>query len=385
MGTTAISGPQVVYGTSATETNPPAASAFAWGEAFYDNRKSYEGSSAAIPKGFAFPQECATASIDAYLYAAGTICPAQPATMNIGLNFVSSPSPGITPNQTVFFFIDGIVPFTEPDFLILDDFHIGMIQNNLSVVTFLKKGDLGYWDPLTLLSRRISISGGSVNNTFNIRGLDIYGNFVTEIISLTGGGEAISSKAYKGLLSIIPSVSDATNITVSNTPLSGFPIIGLPLRADYVGEAYTIENGVFNAAAANFESSLYTVTGITPSSPSVGQATITIAASPFGGALYTLPVGSNITISRCNPSSYNGTYVVLTSGPGTMTVATTNTDTYVSGGSIFCDQSGNNTADVRGSFQVTQTSPYNILAYQSIPLSNMTSSIGQFGVVQFEL
>lgn len=383
MGMTAISGPLNVYGESSIEHNLDIGpSLFACGEAFVDVRSPfrYLTASNAKPKIHGFPQNSFIQAINATIYANADIATVVTATGGVPLVLNSTSVPGVTVGVNVHELTTNLI---VEDLIAFDDFNT-TVYNNVEVATsaFLTgpSGNIACWDPATLSSRRLTfnIGLGGVANTFYILGIDVYGYGVSETLVTTGAGAFFASKAYKYILRIIPSVNDPAGVTVSTSPN-----IGLPLRYDYPGTVLAFENGVANATPG-LESSLYTITGITPLA---GILTITIADALFGaGAPYTIPVGSIITIAFCVPTSYNGMYTVLTSGPGTFTVASAVADAYVSGGTIFCDRSGPHTSDVRGIYHVN-ASPDNdsqLILYQAVSLENMVSSVGQFGVLQVD-
>ena len=68
---------------------------------------------------------------------------------------------------------------------------------------------------------------------------------------------------------------------------------------------------------------------ITGASGNGSQVTFTFATQTF-----TYPIGATFTVSGVTPSSYNGTYTVASRTTSSVTVTSSNTDAYVSGGSI---------------------------------------------------
>lgn len=389
MGITSLSGAYLVYGEglgpSNTDIGP---SGFAWGQAFSDTREpfAYEGATNITPKVHGFPQQQLIQTINATIYPSALLA-ISPLLVDVEpgvpIPLITVAAPGATPGMTV---RESGTGRLIHNVLMLDDFNLIDYYGTQIATTassFDQFGNVSYWDPSKLSSRRISLGGGGNPNEFFITGIDTYGYLMTDTISTEaiGGSFVISRKAFKGIISIIPTQVDSSPF---QTAFFTTPYIGVPIRYDYPYSVMAYTNGVLDSTSTDYESSLYSITGITPLA---GILTITIAPtnSPFGGQAYTLPIGSHITITRCNPSSYNDTYTVLTSGPGTLTVASTNVDAYVAGGSIFCDQGGLETNDVRGVYvmPVDPTDPVNLIIYQSVTLQNMLTSVGQFGIPQF--
>jgi hypothetical protein len=368
MGTTAISGPLVVYGPNGLENNSPVPSIFSWGDTFLDVRASYSGASSEIPQAYGFYQQRLIQTVDAIIYPTSAIIAETPVEAGVPIPLSQFPFPGVTPGQTVRESSTGQI---LSGVTILDDFNVVDSQGVSVAATYSQSGNFVFWNPSFMSSRRLVFYGTA--NTFKITGVDVYGYYVSEELeTTTPTTQILTNKCYKGIVSIVPVSSGS--ITIIN-----FNYVGFPLRMDYTGNAFVYENSTFVTDPFLFTTDLYPISSISHASDIL---TIHI---PTGVGSYTLPIGSNVTISRCNPPSYNGTYKVLTSSADVFTVASTNTDTYVSGGDVFCDQSGPLTNDVRGSYQY-ETDPSTaprITIYQAISPQNMLSSIGQFGIPQY--
>lgn len=409
MGTTAISGPFLVYGENIIEQNDDIApSNFARGQGFVDDRAPflYDGTSNVFPKVRGFPQQQWVQTLNATIYPIVLLASSLPLVdvmPGVPIPLITSPVPGATPGVTVREsgtgrLIRNVLMIDDCNFALYNGefiattastFHASdekFIEDALAFTTsFAAPENIACWDPSKLSARRITLGGGGNPNEFFITGIDAYGYLISDTITteVVGGSFVYSRKAFKGIISIIPTTVDSSP---QQTQFFTTPDVGLPLRYDYPYAVMAYNAGVLDVTPSNFESSLYTITGITPLA---GILTITIAPSetsiPSVGQPYTLPVGSHVTISRCVPSSYNGTYTILTSGPGTFTVSSTNVDVYVSGGFIFCDQGGFETADVRGIYasQPPSSDPFNLIVYQTVTLQNMQDSVGQFGIPQF--
>ena len=389
MGITAISGPEIVSGDNSFEQNDDAGpSLFAKGQAFTDERIPFQyiGTSNRSPKFNGFPQQQLIQTINATVYPSVILAETPPlvdVTPGVPLPLITVAIPGATPGITV---RESGTGRLIHNVVMMDDFNLIDYNGTLIGTTassFDESGNVTSWDPSKLLARRVIIGGGGNPNEFFVTGIDVYGYLMADTITTVGGASTNSRKAFKGIISAIPTQVDSSPVP---TVLGTFTDIGLPLRYDYLSDVLIYNSGIQDTTPTNFEPSLYAITSITPLA---GILTITIAQSdapfPSIGQPYTLPVGSQIIISRCNPVSYNGTYTILTSGPGTFTVASANVDAYVAGGSIFCDQGGLETGDVRGVYisPFSGPDPVNITVYQSISFQNMQTPIGQFGIPQF--
>lgn len=121
------------------------------------------------------------------------------------------------------------------------------------VPTRLSLGDdgrLGLWDPTKMLARNVRVT--SVNNdsaaTFTVRGYDVYGFPMSEIITGANADTAAGKKAFKYVASITP----AGTLAGANVSIGTGDIIGLPLRADTYGELEIVWNNASVTASTGF-------------------------------------------------------------------------------------------------------------------------------------
>lgn len=94
-------------------------------------------------------------------------------------------------------------------------------------VAFGSAGTVQLWDPTTLISRAVSITGSSsaTGGAFLVSGYDVYGYPMSETITQAGGTATTNGKkAFKYIASVVPQFTDAHNYSVGTTDIFGFPI-----------------------------------------------------------------------------------------------------------------------------------------------------------------
>lgn len=140
---------------------------------------------------------------------------------------------------------------TAPTVAITGGTITGKSSGLVSRVAFGSAGTVQLWNPAALLARAVSITSttGQVNAaTFTVRGFDVYGFPMTEVITLSGTSATTTNgaKAFKYILSVTPNTTDNTNTYAVGTT----DIIGLPLRSDtfQVGAEYDVSLMMNNAA-----------------------------------------------------------------------------------------------------------------------------------------
>ena len=168
----------------------------------------------------------------------------------------------------------------------------GLFANNpangvpSSTTPFGQAGTIQIWNPTDMISRAVSITSttSQVVQTFTINGLDVYGQPMTEFITLVGTTATTTSgkKAFKYISSVTPSATDATgSYSVGTTA-----IIGLPLRSDNF------------QVGADFDTALM-----------MNNAAI-VAATGYVAAVLTAPTAST--------GDVRGTYALQTAANGTL-------------------------------------------------------------------
>lgn len=88
-------------------------------------------------------------------------------------------------------------------------------------------GTVQLYDPSKMLARAVRITSGGNDSgiTFTVRGYDVYGFPMSEVITGANAGVASGAKAFKYIASITPSASVATTVTVGTSDIYGFPLL----------------------------------------------------------------------------------------------------------------------------------------------------------------
>lgn len=112
-----------------------------------------------------------------------------------------------------------------------------------SVWPYVVGGAVAAFDPTQAVTRAVSITGnaGSTAQNFTVRGYDIYGFAMTEVIAFAGGAATTpGKKAFKYIASVTPASTDAGhNLSVGTTD-----VIGMNLRND----KWEYDNFFYNGA-----------------------------------------------------------------------------------------------------------------------------------------
>ena len=89
---------------------------------------------------------------------------------------------------------------------------------------FLAGGPANFLDPRQAITRGVQITGagGSSGGTFTVAGWDIYGQPMTETITVGAASTGWGKKAFKYISSVTPNFSDAANYTVGTSDVFGF-------------------------------------------------------------------------------------------------------------------------------------------------------------------
>ncbi|MGH7747119.1 MAG: hypothetical protein ACREQ5_20545, partial [Candidatus Dormibacteria bacterium] len=136
------------------------------------------------------------------------------------LVLVSASGAGITVGASVVNQLTGLV---VPNLLAID----GAPAN----IAFGQQGPINVYDPRTTIARAVRITsvGNDSGATFTVRGFDIYGYPLSEIITGANAGIAAGKKAFKFILSVTPS---AAGLSGSNVSVGTSDVYGFPLRVD---------------------------------------------------------------------------------------------------------------------------------------------------------
>lgn len=95
---------------------------------------------------------------------------------------------------------------------------------------FGQNKSLQAWDPTTTIARAVSVTGvgSGSGGAVTIRGYDLYGQAMTETITLGAGANTVNGKkAFKFVASATPAFSDTHAISVGTADVYGFPLKAL--------------------------------------------------------------------------------------------------------------------------------------------------------------
>ena len=108
----------------------------------------------------------------------------------------------------------------------------------------------GFYNRSTYVGRGVSITGsaGSAGGNFLIRGYDIYGYPMSQLLTVGAGAvTANTTKAFKAIASVTPQFTDAHNYSVGTADIFGFGILG-----NYFGDLSINWNNAWITASAGF-------------------------------------------------------------------------------------------------------------------------------------
>lgn len=86
---------------------------------------------------------------------------------------------------------------------------------------------LSVFDPTTMLARAVSLTGvaSGSGGAVTVRGYDVYGQAMTETITMTSGATTTNGKkAFKFIASVTPGFTDTHTISAGTADIYGFPL-----------------------------------------------------------------------------------------------------------------------------------------------------------------
>lgn len=223
MSITAYSGPLVVFGQGPfPDYNPEAGpSLFFGGSGILDPRSFYTykpgqdfGSATA---GFLGTSNILTVNYAPATKAAAAIAALATVASGVAMTLVSSSGSGVTVGVST---TNAATGLTVTGLRALGG---GAAQ----LVSFGSSGTVQLWNPATLLSRAVSVTGSTsgTGGDFLVSGYDVYGYPMTETITCGAGANTVNGKkAFKYIASVVPQFTDAHNYSVGTTDIFGLPI-----------------------------------------------------------------------------------------------------------------------------------------------------------------
>lgn len=223
MSITAYSGPLVVFGQAPSyDYNPEAGpSLFYGGVGILDPRPFYTyqpgQNFGAVTAGFLGVSQILTVNHAPATKSNTAIAAAAAVTSGTAMTLVSSSGSGVvvgvsTTNATTGQTVTGLLALGG-----------GAAQR----VSFGSSGTVQLWNPTTLLSRAVSITGilGGTGGDFLVSGYDVYGYPMSEMITVAvDANTANGKKAFKYIASVVPQFTDTSTYSVGTTDIFGFPI-----------------------------------------------------------------------------------------------------------------------------------------------------------------
>lgn len=264
MTISAEQGPTIAWGQ-----NPPQAagappsdynsdygpSIFSQGSGLLDPRYGYQIGSAGNGSAAAFffspGVNYVTVSQVPSLAAVNNIAAAANPASGTALTLVSATGAGIT-KMTVPLFIKP-TSNTVPAILAIDGLP--------GFAVFGQNKALQAWDPTTTIARAVSVTGvaSGSGGVVTIRGYDLYGQAMTETITIAAGANTVNGKkAFKFVASATPAFTDTHAISVGTADVYGFP-----LKANTYGYVSSVFNNAPVTAPGFVAADATTVTATT--------------------------------------------------------------------------------------------------------------------------
>jgi hypothetical protein len=184
---------------------------------------------------------------------------------------------------------------------------IGSAHPTLNAVwPFVQAGQsITLFDPTQGICRAVSVVGiaGSTAGNYTVRGYDVWGVPMTEVLAFAGGATTVSGKkAFKHIVSVTPSVSSANSIAVGT-----LDVIGINFRADFWEYMDIFMAGSFVTASTG-----WTVADVSTPTGTTGDVRGTYAlqtASNFDGTVANWPTSRRLAMFSSLPifNSINAT------------------------------------------------------------------------------
>lgn len=258
MAISALSGPLVVFGAGASATlsgvttdyNPQIGpSAFICGAMLLDPRTffGYDPGQSATAQTRGWSMVSTIPLVDAVpaTQAAANIAAAAVPVAGTAMTLVSASGSGVTVGTSIQRADTGA---TVTGLLALD--------SAMDTVKFGDDQSIQIWDPTKALCRNIRITsvGDDSGATFTVRGYDLYGQPMSEIITGAAAGIATGIKCFKYIASVTP----AGTLSGSNASVGTGDVFGFPLRIDTFSDAQIFWNSALITASTGFTAAVTT-------------------------------------------------------------------------------------------------------------------------------
>lgn len=259
MSISALSGPLVVFGVGAaaasanggtTDYNPQLGpSAFLCGSMLLDPRTffGYDPGRAATAQTRGWSMVSTIPLVDAApaTQAAANIAAAAVPVAGTAMTLVSSTGSGVTVGISIQRADTGA---TVTGLLALD--------GAMDTVKYGDDRSVQIWDPTKALCRNIRITsvGNDSTATFTVRGYDLYGQPMSEIITGANAGIATGIKCFKYVASVTP----AGTLSGANASVGTGDVFGFPLRVDDFSDAQIFWNSALITASTGFTAAVTT-------------------------------------------------------------------------------------------------------------------------------
>ena len=188
------------------------------------------------------------------------------------------------------------------------------VQDNVSPISlstyaqpYVAGGPGLFFDPTQAVSRCVKITGSSAasGGAVTVSGWDIYGQPVTQTVTLGAGAVSVTTtKAFKYIKSIVPAFTDTHTISAGTSD-----VFGLPLRCDLFEQLMIFDNGALVTANTGWTAAVAT----SPATATTGDVRGTYAVQNASGtgvrlAIYQIPSFQQLV--RSGPSGYSSLYGV---------------------------------------------------------------------------
>lgn len=178
------------------------------------------------------------------------------------------------------------------------------IENLPAFTAFGQSKAIQTYDPSTMMARAVSVTGvgSGSGGTVTIRGYDVYGQALTETITLGAGVNTVAGKkAFKFVASATPNFSDTHAISVGVSD-----VYGLPLR----GAFYGYVNSTFNNAPVTTPG--FVAADATTVSATTGDVRGTITVTSDGTKRLQIMQGVGpFALSGLTPGTFTGLFGVV--------------------------------------------------------------------------